>query len=140
MENAGPDIGDREAGQGGPRQATVPVWSQILAVLVLALAFPIVGQLLALALDVAESSNVAMAGFILAALMIPAAAPKSVEQLGLIVAIVAAGGTLAILTALAVGTLAEGLWGHILAMALAGVLGAGFIALAYFGLGVWHRR
>ncbi len=138
MNNAGPEFRDRKPGKGGG--AKVPAMWQVLAILVLALAFPIIGQLLARLLDVAESSNVAIAGFVLAALLIPAAAPVSLKQLGLVVAIVAAGGTLAILIVLAVGSLAEGLWGFILAMALGGVVGAGFIALSYFGLGVWRRR
>ena len=140
MENAGPDIGDREAGQDGPRQATVPIWSQILAILVLALAFPIVGHLFGLILGIAQGSSVALVGFLLAALMIQAAAPKSLKQLGLIVAIVAAGGALAILTVLLVGILTEGLWSYALGVVLANVLGAGFIAFAYSGLGVWHWR
>ncbi len=140
MGNEGRDSGERDGGQPGRQQARLPAGWQFLAVVVLGLAFAIIADLLAVALGVAGSTNVAIAGFILAALLIPMTAPRSLTQLGLIMAVVAAGGTLAILTFLATGLHVPGLWGIVLGITLAASPGGGFIVLAYRFLRVPYRR
>lgn len=145
MANDGSEIDGRNRGQGGPQDATLSGGWLIGAMLVLSLVFPFIAHLLAAALGVSGGSHVALTGFILAILLIPAAAPRSFKQLGLVMAVVAVGGSLAMLIVLAAGTLvagtlAEGLWGDLLATALAAVGGGGFIALVYrfLGLGRWQ--
>ena len=140
MANAEPEIGGSDGAQAGSPQAAVPIWWQVVAILVLAMASPIFAKLLALALDLEARANFALPGFILAVILISVTAPRSLMQLGVIMAVVALGGALANLTGLVIGNLATGLWIDVLATVLSACLGAGFVVLAYRFLRVPYRQ
>ena len=111
-----------------------------MAILALAVVSAASTKLLALALGLEAKANGALPGFVLAALMIPLTAPRSLKQLGVIMAVVAAGGAVANLTGLVAGHLAEDQSGRLLVRILAAALGAGFVVLTGRYLGVAYRR
>lgn len=121
--------------QDGGFQLTVPFGWYFLAWIVLSIGFVFFVGVLTDALGVPENFGIVVVAFGPVGVM-TGALPNSLKQFGLIVALAAVGGILAVLSCLATVILFPGLWGLLLGAGLGGGLGVGFVLLSFKYLGI----
>ena len=141
MEIEPPDIAP--AKRGGAAGPALPLWWLVLVLLALSGAFGLLGAALHRLLGLAQDPNTVLAGLILLVIVAGTRRPRSFRELGLVAAVGAAAGSLAMLCYLPFSFFANGLENasqetllRVLGMAVAAALGAFCALRAFRRLGV----
>ena len=109
--------------------------------ILLAPVFAVFGKLIEQSLDLAGGGAPGLIGMLVALFMTNITAPRTAKQLGLIVAIVTAGGLLTTMIAVAAELVGWGSWTTVMVGSAVGTLvGCSLVLLSYKGLGVPMKR